>query len=224
MNSSLKLDWCSFEAAKYAVLKWHYSKSMPSGKLTKIGVWENEKFIGCVLFGRGANNCLGKPYGLSQIECCELVRIALTKHETPVTRIVAIALKMLKKFSPGLKLIVSFADTEQDHHGGIYQGGNWIYIGQSNPADEYLVHGKRMHGRSMRASYGTHVGKEFIKIVKGSIKHRYVMPLDHETREKVLSLSKSYPKKRSKQATGATSTKAEVQRLPGRSTDSMCGQ
>jgi hypothetical protein len=219
MNSSLKLDWCSFEAAKHAVLKWHYSHAMPSGKLTKIGVWEHGKFIGCVLFGRGANNSLGKPYGLSQLECCELVRIALTKHEAPVTRIVSIAIKMLRKLSPGLKLIVSFADTEQDHHGGIYQGGNWVYIGQSKPADEYLVRGKRMHGRSMRASYGTHIGKDFIKIVKGSTKHRYVMPLDEETKQQVLKLSKAYPK-RAKQATGATSLKAEVQRLPARSNNS----
>jgi hypothetical protein len=200
MNSSLKLDWCSFEAAKYAVLKWHYSQAMPSGKLTKIGVWEHDKFIGCVLFGRGANNTLGAPYGLSQTECCELVRIALTKHETPVTRIVAIAIRMLKKLSPGLRLIVSFADTEQDHHGGIYQGGNWIYTGQSKPADEYVVYGKRMHGRSMRALYGTHVGKDFIKIVKGSVKLRYVMPLDDETKARVITLAKPFPKRRSKQA------------------------
>lgn len=200
MNLSLKLDWCSFEAAKYAVLKWHYSQAMPSGKLTKVGVWENGKFIGCVIFGRGANNTLGAPYGLSQLECCELVRIALTTHETPVTRIVSIAIRMLRKLSPGLKLIVSFADTEQDHHGGIYQGGNWIYTGESKPADEYVVHGKRMHGRSMRALYGTHVGKAFIKIVKGSVKLRYVMPLDEETKTKVITLAKPYPKRRSKQA------------------------
>lgn len=214
----LKIDWCSFEAAKFAVERWHYSRVMPSGKLTKIGVWENDKFIGCVLFGRGANNCLGKPYGLTQIECCELVRIALTKHETPVTRIVSIAIKMLRKLAPGLKLIISFADLEQNHHGGIYQGGNWIYTGQSKPADEYIVRGTRMHGRSMRAQYGTHVGKDFIHPMKGSAKHRYAMPLDEETKKKVLLLSKSYPK-RAKQATEVSSLKADVQRIPARSTD-----
>jgi len=195
MNLSLKLDWCSFEAAKYAVLNWHYSKCMPSGKLTKIGVWENEKFIGCVLFGRGANNTLGSPYGLSQLECCELVRIALNKHQSTVTRIVSIAIKMLRKLSPGIKLIISFSDTEQNHHGGIYQGGNWIYLGDSKPADEYIVHGERMHGRSMRALYGTHIGKDFIKIVKGSIKHRYAMPLDNNLKERIIKLSKKYPKR-----------------------------
>ena len=42
----LKLDWCSYEAAKYACEHWHYSKCMPVGKTVKIGVWENKKYIG----------------------------------------------------------------------------------------------------------------------------------------------------------------------------------
>ena len=93
----LKIDWATYKAAKYAVMHWHYSKAMPAGKLVKIGVWENEKFIGCVIFGRGANNNIGKPYGLNQTQACELVRVALTNHLTPVTKIVAYSLKMLIK-------------------------------------------------------------------------------------------------------------------------------
>ena len=213
MNFKLKIDWCTFEAAKFAVLKWHYSRCMPSGKLIKIGVWEDDKFIGVVLFGRGANNMLGKPYDLEQIQCCELVRIALTTHKAPVTRIVSIAIKMLKKFCPGLKLIISFADTEQNHHGGIYQGGNWFYLGMSKPAEEYIVKGRRMHGRSMRALYGTHIGKPFIKSIMGSSKHRYAMPLDDNMKKKLIGLKKPYPM-RQKQATGESIVPAGVQRSP----------
>lgn len=101
MNSEkpkLKLDYCSFDAARYATKNWHYSKSMPAGKLVKIGVWENDKFIGCVLFSRGANNHIGSPYKLKQDEVCELTRVALNSHQTSVTRIVAISIKMLKSF------------------------------------------------------------------------------------------------------------------------------
>ncbi|MDE2024879.1 MAG: protein Mom [Patescibacteria group bacterium] len=211
----LKIAWCTFEAAKFAVMNWHYSKCMPAGKLIKIGVWENDKFIGCVLFGSGANNVLGKPYGLSQIECCELVRIALNKHQTPVSRIVSISIKMLLKLCPKLRLIISFADDEQNHIGAIYQAGNWIYLGRSKAAEEYLVNGKRMHGRSMRALYSTHVGKDFIKKIMGSSKYRYAMPLDDKMKSDLMKLSKPYPK-RVKQATGETITKAEVQHLPTR--------
>src|SRR5688572_32556474 len=96
VGTVLRLDWATFEAAKFAVMNWHYSKAMPSGKMVKIGVWENEKFIGVILFSMGAQIALVRQYGLTPFEGCELTRIALNRHVTPVTRMVAIALKMLK--------------------------------------------------------------------------------------------------------------------------------
>ena len=93
---NLKVDWCSHKAAKYACEHWHYSECMPVGKTTKIGAWENNKYIGCVMFSRGANNNLGKKYNCSQIECVELTRIALNKHINPVSKIMMIAVKFLK--------------------------------------------------------------------------------------------------------------------------------
>lgn len=121
----LKLDWCSHAAAKYAVEHWHYSRRMPMPPLVSVGAWEDGVYVGCVLFSRGANAQLGAPYGLAMTECAELVRIALASHATPVTRIVAVALKFLRTNSPGLRLLVSYADPSEGHHGGIYQGGGW---------------------------------------------------------------------------------------------------
>ncbi len=46
MRNGLHLDFCSHEAAKYAVMRWHYSRRMPKSKLVRIGVWEDEKFVG----------------------------------------------------------------------------------------------------------------------------------------------------------------------------------
>ena len=194
---NLKIDWCSYEAAKYAVKHWHYSKCLPVGKLIKVGVWEDGKFIGVVIFGRGANKSLGSQFGLNQTQSCELVRVALNKHITTVSRIIKISLAFVKKFSPGIKLVVSFADKEQNHHGGIYQAGNWIYNGETTAADEYLYMGKKWHGRAFRKSKGSHLKyiDKGLKIVKGSTKHRYLMPLDKDTREILQGMAKPYPKK-----------------------------
>ena len=49
----LKLDWCSHEAAKYAVEHWHYSGRIPPSKLAKVGVWEDGQFIGAIVYGVG---------------------------------------------------------------------------------------------------------------------------------------------------------------------------
>lgn len=194
MNSrpELKLDWCSHAAAKYAVEHWHYSKCLPSGKVVKVGVWESGTFIGAVLFSRGANNHLGSPYKLNQLEICELTRIALTKHQTPVTRIVAVAFRFLKQSSPGLRMIVSYADPLQGHHGGIYQGGGWIYDGKQQDQTEYIVNGEQIHGRSCMAKFGTIRGLKKITVTG---KHKYLMPLDAEMRKRILPLAKPYPKR-----------------------------
>lgn len=196
-NVFLKIDWATHEAAKFACLNWHYSKSVPVGKLIKIGAWENNIFIGVVIFGRGANKDLGSPFGLRQDECCELVRIALTKHESYVSKILAVAIRFLRKLNPGLKMVVSFADKEQGHHGGIYQATNWIYAGETKPADEYLYNGKRWHGRAFRKSHGSHLPfiSKGLKIVLGSSKHRYLMPLNEEIRSISEKLKKPYPKR-----------------------------
>jgi len=219
-KSILKIDWATHEAAKYACLNWHYSKTIPVGKLVKIGVWENNKFVGVVIFGRGANKSLGTPYNLLQTECCELVRIALTKHITPVSRIMSIAIKLLKNIHKNLKLIISFADGEQNHHGGIYQANNWVYVGKTNSADEYLYKGKRWHGRAFRKSFGSHLNyiDKGLKIIHGSQKHRYLMPLNDNIRKEIELLAKPYPK-RVKQAMIDTIDTAKVQHLSTRSID-----
>ena len=71
MPPQLKIDWATHEAAKYACEKWHYSGCLPVGKLVKVGAWEDKKFIGVVLFGRGANYNMVKGYGLGQDQGCE---------------------------------------------------------------------------------------------------------------------------------------------------------
>jgi len=49
MSASLHLDWCSHDAARHAVMRWHYSRQMPSCKLVKVGVWEDGRFVGAII-------------------------------------------------------------------------------------------------------------------------------------------------------------------------------
>ena len=203
MKPNLKIDWASHEAAKFACEKWHYSKSIPVPPLVKIGAWENEKFIGVVIFSRGASSNLMSPYGLGQDEGCELTRISLTKHEAEVSRIVRLSMLFLKKNSPSLRLIVSFADPQYGHHGGIYQAGNWIYSGDTAPGVEYWHNSKRLHSRQVsEKGWNIQQGQQRktvkpsdCKIIKTLGKHRYLMPLDYEIRKQITLLAKPYPKK-----------------------------
>ena len=199
----LKLDWASHKAAKFACEHWHYSKSIPVPPLVKVGVWEDSKYIGVVIFSRGASSNLMKPYGLNQEEGAELTRVALRNHTSEVSRIVKIAMAFLKKANPELRLIVSFADPQYGHHGGIYQAGNWVYVGDTSKGVEYWYNGKRLHSRQVsEKGWNIQQGqkRKTVKpseclIVRTKGKHRYLMPLDKEMKRKIESLRQPYPKK-----------------------------
>jgi len=207
MNSTskpiLKIDWATHEAAKFACLNWHYSKSVPVPPLVKIGVWEDEKYIGVVIFSRGASSNLLKPYGLKTTEGCELTRVAITKHKSAVSRIIKLAGVFLKKNSPELRLIVSFADPQYGHHGGIYQAGNWIYCGDTASSREYWHNKKRLHSRQVsEKGFNIQQGKvrrtakpSECDVISTPGKHRYLMPLDAAMREQIAPLAKPYPKR-----------------------------
>jgi hypothetical protein len=204
LKTELKIDWATHEAARYAVENWHYSKVLPVPPLVKVGAWEDGKFIGAVIFSRGANNNLLKPFGLTCVEGCELTRVALTQHKTQVSRIIKMAMMFLKKNSPSLRLIVSFADPSEGHHGGIYQAGNWIYTGRRPPTIEFIApDGKQWHGRMVSKDGRIKVQGKYRKCWKTSQctpvektgKHRYLMPLDAEMRERIKPLARPYPKR-----------------------------
>ncbi len=201
---TLRLDWCTHAAAKYAVETWHYSRSLPPPPHVRVGAWEGGKFIGCIIFSRGATPELLSPYGLNTTEGCELVRVALSAHANPVSRIVAIALRFLRSQCPGLRLVVSFADPGEGHHGGIYQAGGWTYSGESAGSTEYIgPDGKRWHGRMISPSGVKKVYGQLRRVLRPDQctrvnrpgKHRYLMPLDDAMRAQVAPLAKPYPKR-----------------------------
>ena len=200
---TLRLDFCSHQAAKHAVHRWHYSRQMPAAKLVRIGVWEDGRFVGVILYGSGANRHLARPFGLKPTEACELVRVALAPgREHPTSRCLGYSLKMLRKQSPGLQLVVSYADTKEGHLGIIYQATNWLFIGGSS--QPYLkVRGKIEHPRSLYDRYGPggqriswlreHVDPNARRIEMPA-KLKYVYPFTKGLRRELEPLVQSYPK------------------------------
>ena len=199
--TDLHIDWCSYDAAKYAVEHWHYSGTMPAGKTLKIGVWENDQFIGVVIYSRGAAPNIASPFGLKQTAVCELTRIALDDHDTPVSRVMSISLSLLQDKCPGIRVVVSFADPLQDHDGTVYQAGNWHYHGQRDDDLYIKLDGEVRHPKSLYSKYGTQsveklkqmLGENRVEGVYHPAKHKYVYPLDNEVEQKVQNMAEPYP-------------------------------
>lgn len=199
----LSCAWIGFHDALRACRCWHYSGSMPSSKSNKIGVFEGGVFIGVVVFARGAAPAIGKPYGLEQTEVCELSRVALDVHKSPVSQIIREAIALVKTANPGLRLIVSYAAVEEGHHGGVYQAGNWIYEGPK-ASYKYRIGNQMVHGRTMseRAKRRGMTGPEYARSLGQAhmfprisvTRHKYLMPLDRKMRRQIDDLAKPYPK------------------------------
>ena len=178
LNKDLYIDYCSQKASEYSVYKWHYSKRMPKSKLVRFGVWEYGKFKGSVIYGLGANPKSGAFLGIENYECPELVRVALSTHKNPVSKIVGYTLRKLKKDYPKLKAVVSYADPEQDHKGKIYQAMNWYYLGTTSKAKVYIQNGKEIHSKTIsdRIRFGKLDKNHNLdyKITEGKYKYVYL--------------------------------------------------
>lgn len=196
------------KATDYACKFFHYAKCTPVNPLS-YNIYNNkDEWCGCILFSYGAAPKIGNPYGLSQGQAVELTRVALNGKQEATSQAVALALKELKKDLPLCRLVVSYADCDQDHLGTIYQATNWIYVGEttSGQSHAFIIDGKKIHEKTVRdlvlkrgldgsienikKVYGTQKVEKFF--TKG--KRKYLMPLDKKMRKQVLPLAQPYPK------------------------------
>lgn len=106
-------------------------------------------------------------------------------------------------------VIVSYADSSQNHHGYIYQATNWIYTGLSSPFNDYMVKGyEHMHSASImdmvgRSDKNGHIdkvkalkqkfGEENVYTVERPRKHRYFMLLGDKRQVKRMKSLLAYP-------------------------------
>ena len=208
----MRLEKASYKAIVYACKMFHYAKSVPVN-VTGYSVFNDaNKWCGVVIFGSGANNNLAANFNLSQGQAAELVRVALNGNHGSTSKALALSLKLIKKDLPLCRLIISYADCDQNHFGTIYQATNWFYTGtqmENQHDSSWLIKGKRYHGRIVSDFVKSKGGlkgltrEQFLKkyydidakpyITKGKIK--YIFPLDKNLISMCKALSKPYPKK-----------------------------
>ena len=196
----MRLEIASHKAIKYACLNFHYAKAVPNVGLA-YNVFNNQNdWCGVICYGIGATNNIAEPYNLKQGEVVELVRMALNGKQESTTKAMSISLRLIKKNAPNVKLIVSYADSEQNHFGTIYQATNWVYTGFSVDTN-LIINGERKHRRTLGSKYGTCSAVELrkkglnVEVLKTKPKWKYIYPLDKSLLSLCQSLRKPYPKK-----------------------------
>ena len=197
--SSLIVAGVDSKAARYAVEHWHYSKCLPIGRVVRHGVWEDHRFVGVVVYGRGANSNINTYFNMEHGQVCELARVAFREHQHPVSQIVAESLRLLKVENPGMRIIISYADPAQGHLGTIYQALNWIFTGTSAMVVKYYFDGKWVHDRNFNGlTFGRDTKKhrypkKDLPVRSYPAKFRYAWPLDRPARKQLEQIALPYP-------------------------------
>lgn len=177
------------------VRDFHYSARMPAAiqhcfAIRKPGglFGDTGEDVAAAIFGQPANASWPK----TALELQRLVRRDDCGFQ--LSALVTFGLRWLRS-NTNTPFALSYADTGENHHGGIYQASGWKYIRLSEGATILRDgDGNYIHPRSVVGKYGTWA-RSFINekhpdwsYCKDSAKHLYIFPL----RQKWNTLSKKY--------------------------------
>lgn len=184
IDASLCKEWLLYK---------HYAKRIPPIE-NSFGLFDDEGLTqGVITFGTPVSNPLRNLWD-NKYKLMELNRLVINEGlpKNTLSFFVSKSLSLL----PKPLVIVSYADTSQNHHGYIYQATNWIYTGLSAKFNDYYVKGmEHLHnGTIMDMSRGQEnrvdwlrekFGDKLIQIERPR-KHRYFMFIGNKKDYKIM--------------------------------------
>jgi hypothetical protein len=161
-------------------------------------LFKGEDLVGVITYGSPASNTLtkgicGEEY---QKQVIELNRLCLVNNEKgEASRLISGSLRML----PKPKIVVSYADSSQEHKGIVYQATNFIYTGLSAARKEYAIKGlEHLHSKTLSEMAGSlkelkeKFGDDFYYRERPR-KHRYIYFLGDKKQIKGMKQALKYP-------------------------------
>jgi len=155
---------------------------------------KEEKLIGAIAYGfpigrRVLGSIFKEDLELTTKNILELTRLVIYDGygKNIESYVISQSFKWLKENASDVKVLVSYADPEQNHAGGIYQATNWLYQGcgaiQMAPTFSLKIeeNGEWIHSRTVYSMYGSsnaehlkrQIGHTFW-LKKEAEKHRYL--------------------------------------------------
>ena len=126
----------------------HYARRGPSISHA-FGLYDNSELVGVVTYGTPPSAPLRRGIaGDEHIgDILELNRLCLKyNRKNEASMLIGRSIKLL----PKNKIIISFADTSQNHVGKVYQAANFLYCGLSAKRTDWKIKGKEhLHGQTI---------------------------------------------------------------------------
>lgn len=153
----------------------------------------NEKLIGVMTYGHPVSNravgSITKTIQLELDNVLELTRLVVLDETGTNTEswFIGQTFEWLRQNAPEVKVLISYADPEQEHTGTIYRATNWLYqgCGATKIMPDYSIklfeEGEWIHSRTVAAKFGhkaipslaQKIGHTFWRKSESS-KHRYI--------------------------------------------------
>lgn len=197
VNSDYKVISIKSEETYDWLLKKHYARRIPSISYA-FGLYDNKDILqGVCTYGKPPSNSLcdgicGKEHSQYVYELNRLV-----VNEGLIKNALSYFVSQTLKKLPKNLILVSYADTSQNHHGYIYQATNWVYTGLSDKRTEWRAVGSNKHSKTICEQYTLEErlgNPDKFVVVDRPRKHRYVYFKDTRLLRELLYDIYSYPK------------------------------
>lgn len=125
----------SVAALKAQLIACHYTHSVPSGKS-----WYYSFETAVVCFAIPPNPYISAYLVGAPNKVLELSRLWAPDGHEPnlLTRAIARAVDQIRRDAPGYEALVSYADPNVGHEGGVYRAASWVPIGRSEEGRYYV--------------------------------------------------------------------------------------
>ena len=181
----------------------HYSRRVVNNSYIHLGVFLNGAMAGVLQFGYMLNPaCAGKVVaGTVQGQYLELNRMYLS-DEAPrnsESRAISYAIKYIRRASPSVAWIQSYADERCGGLGVVYQAANFLYLG-SHKTQFYELDGDTYHEMLITThkkggTRGLFLRENIHRATKRSLRQfRYIFFLKTDWIKRLRMRVKSYPK------------------------------
>jgi hypothetical protein len=167
---SIKEKYCVKSIDSFLTHEWllnkHYAKRLCSISYS-FGLFDNKNILNGVLtIGKPASHslCIGICGIENEEYVYELNRLVI--NDNLEKNIASFFISSSIKYLPKM-IIVSYADSHQNHHGYVYQATNWIYTGKTKERTD-IGFDDNSHSRHYQKGIDTKLNRKF-----RSSKHRY---------------------------------------------------
>jgi hypothetical protein len=189
-----KIVQISYKEAMEIIVKEHYLHRKAPCSIA-FGLIKDNKIEGVICYGTPSSSSLRKGIaGIDNVNnVIELTRLWVNDSvpKNGESYLIGNTLKHC-----GKEIVVSYADTEQNHFGVVYQATNWLYSGLSAKRTNWTIEGIDKHCQTIADKYTAKEIREIygdkFSLQPRSRKHRYIYINADKRRKKELLTQLKY--------------------------------